>query len=189
LRDRAHKYLEHLAKQTGETAHLAVLDKGEVLHLDKVESEHALRMTVAVGSSAPATTSALGKALLAYVPDDQLAAVISSRGLPAGRGNSITTVANLREELQSIRSRGYAVDNEEQSEGLRCFAAAVRGFSGDALASLSVAGPSIRLTDDRIPFVVKLVVQAAGALSEELGAGPGRTVLPKGREIIARFNG
>jgi DNA-binding IclR family transcriptional regulator len=187
LRDRAHKYLEHLAEETGETVHLAVLDDGHVLHLDNVESEHTLRMATVPGSYGPASATALGKALLAYLREGQCDAIIRKHGLPARTGNSITTIAELKRELRLVRDHGYALDNEEYSEGLRCVAAPVRGPSGDVLAALGMAGPSIRVTDERIPLLVGLVVKAASGLSEELGARPCEIVLPNEGEIISRL--
>jgi DNA-binding IclR family transcriptional regulator len=188
LRDRAHPYLEHLAKETGETTHLGVLDEGQVLHVDHVESEHTLRLAVVLGSYHPASTTALGKMLLAYLPEEQFETIIHRHGLPARTRNSLTTIMELKKELRLIKDHGYALDNEEDSEGLRCVAAPVRGVSGAVLASLSVAGPSIRMTDRRIPVLVGLVVESANRLSEELGAGPCRILLPNEREIINRLH-
>jgi DNA-binding IclR family transcriptional regulator len=189
LRDRAHPYLEHLAKETGETTHLGVLDEGQVLHVDSVESDHTLRLAVVLGSYHPVSTTALGKAILAFLPEEQFEAIIRTHGLPARTRNSITTIVEMKKELRLIKDHGYAVDNEEDSEGLRCLAAPVQGASGAVLASLGVAGPSVRMNDKRIPLLVRLVLEMASRLSRELGAGPCGILLPNEQEIINRLHG
>src|ERR1017187_1124230 len=168
LRGRARRYLERLARETGETIHLAVLNDGQVLHLDKIESQRRLRIGIVLGSYSQASTTALGKALLACLPENRLREIIRMRGLPSRTSNSITTIAELEEELRRVRECGYALDNEEDGEGLKCVAAPVRSISGEVIAALSVAGPSLRMTDERVALLVKLVVETARGLSEEL---------------------
>jgi DNA-binding IclR family transcriptional regulator len=86
--------------------------------------------------------------------------------------NTITSASALKTELKAIRSRGYAIDNEEKEEGLRCVSAAVRGDSGKLLAALSVSGPAFRVTRERVPEIGKAVMLAASELSEQLGHRP-----------------
>jgi DNA-binding IclR family transcriptional regulator len=188
LRDRAHRYLDDLAEETGETAHLAVLDDGQVLHLDKIESDHALRIAVVRGTYGPATSTALGKVLLAELREDQIDAIIRKYGLASRTNSAITSIAELKQHLRLVREHGYALDNEEYSKGLRCVAAPVRGPSGEVLGALGVAGPSIRLSDERIPCLVKLVVEAANRLSEELGAHHGSILFSTDPETARRLH-
>jgi len=173
--DRAHPHLERLASEAGETAHLCTLDDGEVLYLEKVEPSRTVRVPSGVGHRNPAHCTAVGKALLADLEDAELDAIIRRRGLRQYTPNTITSAAVLRRELRTIRERGYAIDDEEIEEGLRCVGAPVRDHSGRVVASMSVAGPAFRLTRARTQAIARLVTKAAGALSSELGHRASKT--------------
>jgi len=169
LRERARPHLERLVFMTGETAHLCILDEGEVLYLEKVESSRTVRIPSSIGRRNPAHCTAVGKALLAYLPEKELNDLIKRRGLRAYTRNTITTLAQLRGELQRVRERGYAVDNEEIEEGLKCVGAPVRDYSGKVVASMSIAGPAFRLTENQIPLLAESVMGVANDLSAEIG--------------------
>ena len=175
LGERARPHLERLAAEAQETAHLCILDDGEVLYLAKVEPSRTVRVPSSVGQRNPAHCTAVGKALLAHLADADLDALIQSRGLKAHTPNTITTPALLKRELRAIRNRGYSVDDEEIEEGLRCIGAPVRDHGGRVVASMSIAGPAFRLTLGKTPALARLVTKAADALSAELGySGPRR---------------
>jgi IclR family KDG regulon transcriptional repressor len=169
LRERARPYLERLVLETGETTHLCVLDDGEVLYLEKVEASRTVRVPSIVGQRYPVHCGAAGKSLLAFLPDDELDKLIRARGLKAYTSNTITTLAQLRSELQLIRDRGYAIDNEEFEQGLRCIGAPVRDYSNKVIAAISIAGPTFRITEEKIPALARSVVAVAKELSAELG--------------------
>jgi IclR family transcriptional regulator, KDG regulon repressor len=128
-----------------------------------------VRVPSSVGRRNPAHCTAVGKALIAYLPDEELEGLMRRRGLKAHTPKTITTPVLLRRELATIRERGYAIDDEEIEKGLRCIGAPVRDHSGRVVASLSVAGPAFRLTRARTSSVARLVAKAADALSAELG--------------------
>ena len=174
VRARARPYLERLVLETGETAHLCILDRGEVLYLDKHEPMRTMRIPSEVGRRNPAYCTAVGKALLAYVPEEELEELVRQRGLRAYTRRTITTLAELKQELARVREQGYAVDNEEFEEGLKCIGAPVRDYSGRVVASVSIAGPAFRLTEERIPVLAQSVMEVARELSEELGYRAGR---------------
>ncbi|MEO6349147.1 MAG: IclR family transcriptional regulator [Candidatus Limnocylindrales bacterium] len=168
--DRARPYLRQLRDETGETTHLAILDEGQVLYIDKVESEHSLRMPSQVGRRLPAHCTGVGKALLAYLTAAALADVIERHGLPSFTPATIIERHILVAELASIRERGYAVDDEEIEPGLRCIAAPIRGHSGDVVAAISIAGPSSRVRREEVDRYADRVVAAARQASAALGA-------------------
>lgn len=168
--DRARPYLRQLRDETGETTHLAILDDGQVLYIDKVESEHSLRMPSQVGRRLPAHCTGVGKALLAHLSSSELADVIEQRGLPVFTPKTITERHTLVSELAEVRDRGYAVDDEEIEPGLRCIAAAVRGHGGEVVGAISIAGPSSRLHRDDVARHADRVVSAARQISQALGA-------------------
>jgi IclR family transcriptional regulator, KDG regulon repressor len=169
LRGRARPYLDRLQQQFGETVFFCILDDGQVFYVEKVESQQSVRTACTVGSRAPAYCTAVGKAMLAELSDGEVNGIVRRWGLKPITANTITTAAELKAELRAVRSRGYAIDDEEKEEGLRCVSAAVRGHSGKLFAAMSISGPAFRLTRDRIPEIGQAVMRAANELSAELG--------------------
>jgi DNA-binding IclR family transcriptional regulator len=150
--------LDELAAEFGETVHLARLDGADVVYLAKRDSIHPLRLFSAVGRRLPAHATALGKALLARRPANEVDRLVG----PAPRrltAHTITSRSRLRADLAAIRARGYAVDHEENSEGIVCFAVALPAATEDAV---SVSVPTARLTDDmegRIADALRALVE------------------------------
>lgn len=170
--ERVHPYLEQLTERTGETTHLAVLNDGQVLYVDKVESNHSLRMPSQVGRRLPVHCTGIGKSLVAYLPDEVLAGLVARRGLPAFTRNTIVDLEALRAELARVRERGYSVDHEEIEEGLVCIGAPVRDHTAHVVAAISVAGPSSRLRPETHAGHAAEVVAIAAAMSAALGCPP-----------------
>jgi DNA-binding IclR family transcriptional regulator len=154
--------LVDLVRQSGETAHLVILDGVDVVFIDKVETDNPFRMVSQIGRRLPACNSGSGKALLAELDDDEL-----SRRYHLSA--PLVDLERLRQQLEQPRTRGFALDDEETQAGLRCVGAVVRDYTGHAVAGVSISGPVVRLGDDRIPELVALVRNAAGAISRDLG--------------------
>ena len=154
IRLHARPVLERLAASLGETVHLAVLEGGNVRYLDAVESPRALRVAARTGSALAANCTASGKALLAELPDAEVAAIFADQdALTALTGRSITSCARLLAELREVRAQGCAVNVEESEEGVASVAVAVRGPGGRRprpAAALSVSGPVSRMTGPAI---------------------------------------
>ncbi|MEV8631369.1 IclR family transcriptional regulator [Streptosporangium sp. NPDC051023] len=161
--------LQRLATQTGETAHLVIADFPSIVYVDKVDSPHPVRMVSRIGNQQPAYSTSLGKAMLAHAPDETVEMVISN-GMPARTPYTITTARGLREELAAIRERGYAIDDVENEEGIRCVAAPVFDQSGASLSGISVSGPVERVTPEKAVEFGPLVIAAANEISRRLGA-------------------
>jgi IclR family transcriptional regulator, KDG regulon repressor len=170
LWDEALPFLEGLVRDTGETGHLAVLDGGEAIYIERVEARRALRVPSAIGRGYPAHATNLGKVLLADLPPEQVEAIVAERGLAAYTPHTITDPLELEAELERIREHGYAIDNEEYDEGLRCIGAPVRDHSGRVVAALGIGGPVTRITPERVGELAGLVMGAARGLSRRLGA-------------------
>lgn len=164
----ARPYLRSLMAKTGETVHLAVLDHGSVLYIITHESRQAIRMSGNVGTRAPVHSTAVGKALLAFQPEEVIDRVVA-RGLPASTPNTITDAKALRRELAAVRSRGSAVDDEESELGLRSIAAPIRNDAGSVVASISIAGPVHRVARKALLGWSRELVDAADAISQRLG--------------------
>ncbi|KPI05837.1 transcriptional regulator, IclR family [Actinobacteria bacterium OK074] len=160
--------LHRLAGDSGETVHLVTFDALEIVYVDKVESPQAVRMHSRVGSRLPAYCTATGKVFLAHATDDAVSRAIAA-GLPARTPATITSPERLRAELDLIRRRGYAVDDVENEDDIRCVAAPVHDHTGSVTVAISVSGPATRVTRDRVPELGALVMTAAATITEALG--------------------
>ncbi|MEQ8834367.1 MAG: IclR family transcriptional regulator [Miltoncostaeaceae bacterium] len=178
LWDEALPFLESLVRDTGETGHLAVLDGGEAIYIERVEARRALRVPSAIGRGYPAHATNLGKVLLADLEPERVAEIIRERGLSAYTPHTIVDEATLDHELVRIRERGYAIDNEEYDEGLRCIGAPVRDHTGRVVAALGIGGPVTRITPARVEELATLVMAAASGLSRRLGAHQSEAYAP-----------
>ncbi|MGH7947954.1 MAG: IclR family transcriptional regulator [Candidatus Binataceae bacterium] len=167
----AHPTLEKLVEQTGETSHLCVLDGADVIYVAKVESRRALRIPSAVGSRNPAYCTGVGKAMLAHLGNDALAAYFERTLLRPFTRRTMTSRKQLVPQLRQIASQGYAIDDQEREDGVRCIAAPVRGHDGRVVAAVSCAGPATRITKDRIAELARYVIDAASEISAKLGYG------------------
>ncbi len=168
VRDAALPSLERLRDVTKETVHLGVRDGDAVIYIDKIETPHAMRMYSRTGRRAPLHCTALGKALLAFVPPAESARLLR-RGLRRYTPNTLTDLEVLGKELATIREKGYALDDEEFEEGLKCVAAPLWDYTGAVVASAGIAGPHIRITSDRLPDLIAVVREVTGEISARLG--------------------
>ncbi len=164
-----HLALEGLRDHSGETVTLQVVSGLERVCVRQLESPHTVRYSLEVGRPLPLYTGASGKLLLAYLPERLLERVIVATGLPPITANTITDPTLLREELQRVRSLGYAVSIEEISPLAAAVAVPVLGVSGELVASLALLGPSMRLGEARIanllPAVQATAIEVTRAIS------------------------
>lgn len=145
LKDFARPVLEELVRTANETAHLTVLDGGEGVHIEEIESSHVIKISLSVGRRIPLHCSAAGKALLAYLPERRVDEIVQLKGLTRYTENTIVSEERLREELSEIRRTGCAFDREEYEEGVYCVGAPVRDYTGGVIAALSISGPASRI--------------------------------------------
>ena len=169
LRAVAHPALRGLMTDTGETVHLTIYDHPDVVYVDKVESPNVVHMRSEIGKRMPAYSTATGKAFLAHLPAEQVADAIA-RGLPRRTANTITTEEGLRAALREVRERGWAVDDVENEDGVRCVGAPILDHLGTVVAALSVSGPAMRVTEDRVPELGAQVKAVAEEISHRIGA-------------------
>jgi len=169
LVDRARPVMRALMEETGETANLGIEKEGAVLFLGQVETSATIRAFFPPGTLSEMHASGIGKALLAHMEDRRLARVLAGVGLQAFTGQTIINAAALRDDLAGIRARGYAVDNEEKTDGMRCIAAPVFDMTGEAVAGISVSGPTSRVGLDDIDRLSVPVMAAARNLTRAIG--------------------
>jgi len=169
LREQGRPHLTRLMEETGETAHLAVLDGRRVLFLDSIESPHALRVASRSGTSSWAHCTSVGKALLAELPDDRVLDLYSDQLMPGLTDRSITATTELLAALREVRQQGYAVNRGESEQGVGSVGAVVHDRLGRAVAALSAAAPLVRLTKSRLPQIIAAIRGTALALGADLG--------------------
>jgi len=169
----AQPLLRELNQRTQETVHLAILRGDHAVSIEKMISPQPVGLDAPLGGEIPLHCTGVGKALLAYQSEEMLARLAKSPGFERRSPRTITTLPQLKKELERVRERGYAVDNEEIVEGLRCVAAPVFDHNGRVTAAFSVAGPTNRLTHERVPEIARLVCETAREISYRLGFKPG----------------
>ena len=165
----AQPFLQRLVEISGETAHVGALEGGRVLSLAAVEGPMTLRTPSTVGRRTPVHSSSIGKCLLAFRRQDEVDAIVQTHGLEAFTATTIRDRKRLREELARVRKQGFAIDEEEYEQGLKCIGAPVRDRSGVVNAAISIAGPANRLNHDRTAKLVRAVKQVAQEFSAALG--------------------
>jgi IclR family KDG regulon transcriptional repressor len=169
LRQQARPFLRELRDLANETVHLAVMDRGQSSYIEKVECSQAVRMHSTIGRRGFAHCTALGKAMLAFMPADEVERILEEHGLPARTPNTITDRTALLHELERIRGQGYAIDDIENEEGIRCVGAPILDYRGQPVAALSVSGPAFRMTLARARELSVPVKATAQKISRQLG--------------------
>jgi len=156
-----------------ETVSLGILDGGQVLYLEMLESPQAMRMSARVGSRHYAHSTSLGKAMLAFLPEEKLEEILWVHGLHAQTERTITTLEGLKEELKRVKERGYAIDEGENEPMARCVGAPILDRFGDVTAALSLAGPVHRFSDTKMTIMGQGLVAATSRISKRIGYSGG----------------
>ncbi len=162
-------FLKGLNIRFDETVHLVVLDNDEVLYIDCIESQRRLRTYSVIGVRAPLYCTSVGKAILAYLPDTEVRRIVAECGLAPFTENTITSEERLWQEIAHIRACGFAIDDREHEDHLRCIGAPVRNAHGEVFASVSLSGPAERNTMERIESMAPALLEATGEISHRLG--------------------
>jgi len=170
LIERSRPFMRALMERTGETANLGVERGGQVLFVSQVETHETIRAFFAPGTQSQMHASGIGKALLAQFSERALAKYLRQTSLTRFTDKTLSNPDDLREELSKIRRRGYAYDNEERTPGMRCIAAPVLDQYGEAVAGISVSGPTTRMSGGTIQTTIEAVISVAREVSQSLGA-------------------
>ncbi len=169
LRARVQPYFRRLSTQVGETVHLSVLQKTSVVYLDKVEPNRRVWMSSKVGASNPVYCTAMGKAMLAFQPAATLEQIVSKIRFVRYTRKTLRTREALLKALERVRSRGYAIDDEEFELGVRCVGAPIFDDTGRAIAAVSISGPSSRITAQSVPGIAEHLLRCCRGISASLG--------------------
>ncbi|MEL0623085.1 IclR family transcriptional regulator [Marinomonas arenicola] len=170
VRDVAADQIKSLWQETGETIHLAVLDRGDVIYIDKLESQKSLRLFSAVGKKGPGYCTGVGKAMMAFLNESQLEEAIQEQSFIRQTPTTITTADELKEQLIKIRDTKIALDLEEHEEGIQCAASVIFNYLDEPIAALSITAPKFRVDEARFLHFQHLVKDACLKVSTRMGA-------------------
>lgn len=188
LRRVAQPALRELLKATGETVNLGLQHGITVVYVDVLESPHEFRLVSRVGLHRPLYATALGKALAAFLPPEKKQELFDAIQFQVLTPNTITNLAQFQKELDLIRERGYAVDNEESYLGARCIGAPILNSMQESVAAISVAGPTSRVSEDKIPTFASALREAAQAISARIGFTQPDSPRKEQKEVTASAN-
>lgn len=164
--------LVRLSELSRETVHVGVLDGFHIVHVDKVDSPERVGVSSTIGTRALAHLTSLGKAILAVSPVETVEAYVAHAKPHLERDTRLDT-AWLLDDLERTRQRGYSVDDEEDSLGVRCIGSAIVAGDGEPIFAISITGPAGRFTMDRAHACAPALMEATTAVSQELGWSPG----------------
>lgn len=171
IRTVAKPFIQELSMSTGEIVHLAVLDGDEAIYIDKVESSHQsnLRIYSQIGKRIPLHCTGVGKALLCDMDFSRVKELIKEEDMYKYTPNTIDNYHDFEIELKKIKELGYGFDEIEHEEGIRCVAAPIYNHKAKVVASISIAGPTLYITKERIPELIEQITHTAKSISCQLG--------------------
>ena len=169
LKTEALPYMRRLAEIVGQPVHLAILDGGEAVYIEKVEALNSIRMYSQIGRRVPVYCSAIGKVLLAGLKDKECSDIIRQLAYSKFTDKTIETGEGLYEDIKNTRTRGWAIDDEEHEAGIRCIAAPVHDYTGKVIAAVSVSGDNRIITSQRDDELSSLVIETAQYISKRMG--------------------
>lgn len=169
LRRSTYPLLKELAEKAQITAHLAVLEGQRAVYIEKIEVIGSIRLRTEVGRSLPLHATAVGKALLAFLPEEEIECMLKTLPLPALTPKTITTPAVLKKELARVQALGYSVNNEENEAETRALAAPIFGTDGRPMAAINLGATTLQLRSKDIPRLGPLVKEYALKMSKQLG--------------------
>ncbi|MFA1610844.1 IclR family transcriptional regulator [Halobellus rubicundus] len=165
----ARSVIDELAETTGEHANLMIEEHGLGVFLYKARGSDAVQLDTHAGMRVPLQTTALGKSIMAFRPTEEVESILDRHGLPAVTERTVTDREELFAELERVRDRGYAFDDEERVKGMRCVAAPITDQNGRALAAVSVSEPKSRMRDDEFADeIIEQILRSANVIEVNL---------------------
>ncbi|MFC2007773.1 IclR family transcriptional regulator [Chloroflexota bacterium] len=168
VRDVALPFMKEINAMVGESVNLAILDSDEAVYIEQVESSKSLRIFTEVGNRAPLYCTGVGKIFLAYMADEEKNRILHDKGLYPLTENTTTDIDTMNNVLIKIKHDGYALDDGEMEQGVRCVASPVRDWNGNVVAAVSVSGPSARLSNERLGELIPLVKNSGLEISRAM---------------------
>lgn len=169
LKTEALPFLEKLQQQTGVFVHLGTLDQEEIIYLEKLGPYTHFRMYSQIGRRAPVYATGLGKAVFAQLDETHQRALLDKIKFVPSTEHTVTNEAEFLSDIQRTKERGYALDDEENEEGMRCIAAPIFDYTGKVIGAVSASGMVTVVTEDKIPLFGQYVRECAAAISAQMG--------------------
>jgi DNA-binding IclR family transcriptional regulator len=169
LREEARPSLQALMRKTGLTVHMAVLERNEAVIIEKIECPGLLRLATWIGRRLDVNCTGVGKALIAFLSDDEFNQQFKTKALARHNENTIVATSKLKRELERVRTIGYALDDEEDEIGFRCIGAPIFNYTKKVVASISVAGTTAQIPDEELLQLAAIVKHSAAGISSQLG--------------------
>ena len=169
VREIAMPQLRQLMLTTGLTVHMGILERGEAVLIAKVDSPDVNRLATWIGRRMDVHCTGIGKALIAYLPPEELEELLRERSLPRHNENTIISAKRLIKELESVRNLGFATDDEEDEIGYRCVGVPVLDGENRVVAAISVAGSTSQVTSENMNDLVRYLMRTATAIKTALG--------------------
>ncbi len=170
IRRIAKPFLEEISKLTREVVHLAILDNGETVYIDKVEgTDSSIRMYSQIGKRGPVHCTGVGKVLLSGLDNSEVDGILKEKGMSQYTENTITDINEFKAHLEEVRQKGYALDEREHEEGIRCIAVPIYDLKGKIIAAISVSGPVMRFTKERVADLQGELLKTSQNISYQLG--------------------
>jgi IclR family KDG regulon transcriptional repressor len=171
IRSVAKNHLTELSMKTGNTIHLVILDGKEGVYIDKVEGSSATVLYSRIGRRIPIHCSAVGKTLVAFKSQEELASILKGYEYRLNTANTIANEKDFLTELKKVKDQGFALDNEENEPGVACIAVPIRNHTGEVVAAMSMSQPATRLNSQNMEEAVAMLKEAAQEISVKLGYG------------------
>lgn len=162
-------YTKKLMEELNEVVHLVIRDKNDIVYIDKVEADNTIRMASSIGRRSPLYCTSVGKAILAFLEEEEVKEVWENSDIKALTKNTITDFEEFKEELYKIRKQGYAEDDEENELGVRCIGAPIFNYNNEVEGAISISGPTIRVTKDKVEDISEKVKKYSMLISKSLG--------------------
>ncbi|MBU5294131.1 IclR family transcriptional regulator [Anaerosalibacter bizertensis] len=162
-------YTKALMEKINEIVHLVIQDGNEIVYIDKVEADNTIRMASNIGKRSPMYSTSVGKAMLAFMEEDEVEEIWNNSEIEKFTEYTITDLDDLKDKLKEIRERGYSVDDQENELGVRCIGAPVFNRFGKVEGAISISGPTIRVTEEKVEEIAREVIKYANMISNELG--------------------
>jgi len=169
IRDRALPYFRELVEELRETGHLCVMRRNAIVYLDKISPVRSVCQTSRIGLTNPIHCTAVGKSMLAFSSPEERDVILSTLTFERRTAKTHLSHSSLLKDLHMTRRRGYALDDEEIEDGVRCVGAPILNSDGRAIAAISISGPTFRLTRSKVPSIARKIIACCANISKSLG--------------------
>ncbi len=175
VREVALPMMRNLVEHVHITSHLAIMDGPQAVYVERVEAPGFVKMDTWVGRRMEVYSTSVGKSLVSHLPEEQVLSILRERGMKRRTPTTITNPVRFLRELETVRERGYSVDDEENNLGVRCVGVPVFNAAGEVEAALNITGTTQQVNKETMPRIIDLVKEAARKISAQLGYRPGKT--------------